>query len=206
MRRDLHRNALNALGDPNRRAIVEILSLRRAIGAADRRSAADQPSRRLPSPPVLKGAGLVSDQAVRGAAHRATPRRGCRRGPAYFAEVWTRRSPASASSPRTRRLQPMTIEPLVVAFEVGVPPPHAFETWTRRCATWWPRSHTISGHPTTVTFEPRPGGRIVEHAPDGREHRGRDPRLGTADSPALSPAPVLRPQQSHGNRGHLQRY
>jgi uncharacterized protein YndB with AHSA1/START domain len=65
----------------------------------------------------------------------------------------------------------MSIEPLVVAFEVGVPPGQAFETWTGRCATWWPRSHTISGHPTTITFEPRPGGRIVERAPDGNEHR-----------------------------------
>jgi uncharacterized protein YndB with AHSA1/START domain len=65
----------------------------------------------------------------------------------------------------------MSIEPLVVAFEVGVPPLQAFETWTTRCATWWPRSHTISGEPEAVTFEPRAGGRIVEQAPDGTEHQ-----------------------------------
>jgi uncharacterized protein YndB with AHSA1/START domain len=64
----------------------------------------------------------------------------------------------------------MSIDPLVVAFEVGVPPSQAFDTWTDRCATWWPRSHTISGHPTAILFEPRPGGRIVEQAPDGTEH------------------------------------
>lgn len=64
----------------------------------------------------------------------------------------------------------MSAEPLVVGFEVGVPPPQAFAAWTDRCATWWPRSHTVSGHPASITFEPRAGGRIVERAPDGSEH------------------------------------
>jgi uncharacterized protein YndB with AHSA1/START domain len=64
----------------------------------------------------------------------------------------------------------MAAEPLVVEFEVGVPPDHAFEVWTTRCATWWPRSHTVSGDPEAITFEPRAGGRIVERAPDGTEH------------------------------------
>lgn len=64
----------------------------------------------------------------------------------------------------------MTIEPLVVEFEVGVPPAHAFDTWTRRCATWWPPSHTICRAPAAITFESRPGGRIVERAADGTEH------------------------------------
>jgi uncharacterized protein YndB with AHSA1/START domain len=64
----------------------------------------------------------------------------------------------------------MTAEPLVIQFEVGVAPAQAFDTWTRRCATWWPSSHTISGDPSAITFEPRSGGRIVEHAPGGGEH------------------------------------
>ena len=64
----------------------------------------------------------------------------------------------------------MTAEPLVLAFEVSVPPEHAFDIWTDRCALWWPRSHTVSGDPATITFEPWPGGRIVEHARDGAEH------------------------------------
>jgi uncharacterized protein YndB with AHSA1/START domain len=65
----------------------------------------------------------------------------------------------------------MTAEPLVVAFEVDASPAHAFQTWTTRCATWWPRSHTVSGDPAQITFEPRAGGAIVERAPDGQEHR-----------------------------------
>ena len=60
--------------------------------------------------------------------------------------------------------------PLVVEFEVGAAPAHAFETWTGRCATWWPAAHTVSGDPSAITFEPRSGGRIVERARDGREH------------------------------------
>jgi uncharacterized protein YndB with AHSA1/START domain len=64
----------------------------------------------------------------------------------------------------------MSIDPLVMAFEVDVPPPRAFEVWTGRCATWWPPSHTVSGDPTEITFEPRSGGRIIEHAPNGGEH------------------------------------
>jgi uncharacterized protein YndB with AHSA1/START domain len=64
----------------------------------------------------------------------------------------------------------MSVDPLVIEFEVGVPPAQAFETWTRRCTTWWPSSHTISRGPAAITFEPRAGGRIVERAPDGTEH------------------------------------
>jgi uncharacterized protein YndB with AHSA1/START domain len=62
------------------------------------------------------------------------------------------------------------IEPLVVEFAVAAPPERAFAVWTGRCALWWPRSHTVSGDPAAITFEPRPGGRIVERAPDGTEH------------------------------------
>ena len=65
----------------------------------------------------------------------------------------------------------MSVEPLVVEFEVGVPPAEAFDAWTQRCATWWPPSHTISGRPSAITFEPRAGGRILERAPDGAEHQ-----------------------------------
>ena len=65
----------------------------------------------------------------------------------------------------------MTVDPLVVEFEVGVPPAQAFDAWTQRCATWWPASHTISGRPSAITFEPRSGGRILERASDGAEHQ-----------------------------------
>jgi Activator of Hsp90 ATPase homolog 1-like protein len=63
----------------------------------------------------------------------------------------------------------MSADALVIEFEVGVAPSHAFTTWTERCATWWPRSHTMSGDPSAISFEPRAGGRIVERAA-GTEH------------------------------------
>jgi uncharacterized protein YndB with AHSA1/START domain len=64
----------------------------------------------------------------------------------------------------------MSADSLVVEFEVAASAEHAFETWTRRCAVWWPRSHTVSGDPAAITLEDRPGGRIVERTRDGVEH------------------------------------
>jgi uncharacterized protein YndB with AHSA1/START domain len=60
--------------------------------------------------------------------------------------------------------------PLIVEFAVAATPAHAFDTWTRGCAAWWPAAHTISGDPIVITFEPRAGGRIFEQSPDGGQH------------------------------------
>ena len=84
----LHRDALDALGDPNRRAIVEILSR----GGQSVQQIADQLPISRPAVSrhlrMLKGAGLVSDQAdgtrriyeLRDAGVEAIRQ--------YFAEVW----------------------------------------------------------------------------------------------------------------------
>ena len=39
-----------------------------------------------------------------------------------------------------------------------------------RTSLWWPASHSVSGAPEAVTFEPHAGGRIYERAPGGGEH------------------------------------
>jgi uncharacterized protein YndB with AHSA1/START domain len=63
------------------------------------------------------------------------------------------------------------MEPLRLAFTVGCPPEHAFAVWAQRTSLWWPKSHSVSADPNlTVTFEPRPGGRIFERTPAGDEH------------------------------------
>jgi uncharacterized protein YndB with AHSA1/START domain len=62
------------------------------------------------------------------------------------------------------------IEPLVHEFTVACPPEHAFAIWAERTTLWWPASHSVSGAPEAVVFEPRAGGRIYERAPDGAEH------------------------------------
>jgi hypothetical protein len=62
------------------------------------------------------------------------------------------------------------IEPLRLTFEIDCRAEHAFDVWTNRLATWWPKGHSASGDPDTViTFEPRLGGRIFERTPDGVE-------------------------------------
>jgi len=62
------------------------------------------------------------------------------------------------------------IEPLRLSYEIACAPEHAFEVWTTRVSTWWPKGHSVSGNPETcVVLEPRPGGRIFERTPDGTE-------------------------------------
>jgi uncharacterized protein YndB with AHSA1/START domain len=62
-------------------------------------------------------------------------------------------------------------DPLVVEFPVRAGADHAFAMWTERTALWWPAAHTVSGGPEAVVFDPWPGGRVYERAPDGVEHR-----------------------------------
>jgi hypothetical protein len=63
------------------------------------------------------------------------------------------------------------MDPIVVEFDLEASPAHAFDVWTSRPSTWWPRSHTITQDPDlTVVFEPFPGGRIYERGRDGSEH------------------------------------
>lgn len=64
----------------------------------------------------------------------------------------------------------MSADALVVEFEVAAVAHHEFDTWTTRCASWWPARHTISGDPSAIVFEPRVGGRIFERGVDGAEH------------------------------------
>jgi len=63
------------------------------------------------------------------------------------------------------------MEPLEFAFTVACEPEHAFAVWATRTSLWWPHGHSVSAEPgLTVTFEPRPGGRIYERTPQGEEH------------------------------------
>jgi len=63
----------------------------------------------------------------------------------------------------------VTVAPLVLDFEVGCEPAHAFDVWTARFGDWWPRGHSVSGDPVEIVLEPRVGGRIYERLDDGRE-------------------------------------
>jgi hypothetical protein len=62
------------------------------------------------------------------------------------------------------------IEPMRLSFEIQCSAEHAFEVWTTRLPSWWPKGHSASGDPeTVVTLEPRLGGRIFERTTDGTE-------------------------------------
>ena len=63
------------------------------------------------------------------------------------------------------------IEPIRLQFEVACPVDRAFEVWTDRIATWWPKDHTVSAEDgLVVVLEGRPGGRIFERRTNGLEH------------------------------------
>lgn len=63
------------------------------------------------------------------------------------------------------------IEPLALEFSVACSSRHAFDVWANRTSLWWPHDHSVSGERgLSVTFEPRPGGRIFERTPEGAEH------------------------------------
>ena len=170
----LHRSALDALGDANRRAIVEILS----GGERSVQEIADELPISRPAVSrhlrLLKDAGLVLDHAegTRRVYHLRDE--GVDAIREYFAQVWEQaanrfRILAENTTPPPDGAGSMT-DPLVVEFEVAVPAQRAFDLWTRRCATWWPPSHTVSGRPAEITFEPRPNGRIFERSSDGDDH------------------------------------
>ncbi|MDH4063855.1 MAG: SRPBCC domain-containing protein [Acidobacteriota bacterium] len=63
------------------------------------------------------------------------------------------------------------IEPLHLSLELDCDVAHAFAVFTDMASSWWPRTHSVSqAQGLTVVFEPRPGGRIFERAPDGTEY------------------------------------
>jgi uncharacterized protein YndB with AHSA1/START domain len=63
------------------------------------------------------------------------------------------------------------MEPLRVEFTVACDAARAFSLWAEQTTRWWPHGHSVSAERgLTVTFEPRPGGRIYERTRDGTEH------------------------------------
>ncbi len=84
----LHRDALDALGDPSRRAIVEILS----HGGQSVQQIADQLPISRPAVSrhlrMLKGAGLVSDEAEGTRRIYQLRDEGIEAVRQYFTEVW----------------------------------------------------------------------------------------------------------------------
>ncbi|MDQ1740171.1 MAG: hypothetical protein QOE53_1823 [Pseudonocardiales bacterium] len=62
-------------------------------------------------------------------------------------------------------------DPLTLTFEFACSVEHAFDTWTSRIDSWWPRDHTVSAEAgLTVVLEREVGGRIFERTSAGAEY------------------------------------
>ena len=63
------------------------------------------------------------------------------------------------------------IEPLQLSFTVKCSRDLAFDLWTRRTNSWWPKDHTLTGTADVdVNIEPFVGGRIFERSSEGTLH------------------------------------
>lgn len=180
-----------ALDDPNRRAIVELLG----SGGQSVQQLADALPISRPAVSrhlrLLKDAGLVVEAPQGARRIYRLHDEGVDVVHAYLAQVWgdavsrfrlvaeNTVEPAKPVTPKRASV----IEPLHLSVEIQCSAAHAFDVWTSRLSMWWPKGHSASGDPeTVVTLEPRLGGRIFERTPDGTTrldivHAGWD-RLG----------------------------
>ena len=60
-------------------------------------------------------------------------------------------------------------EPIRITFDVDCTVAHAFEVWTARISSWWPRSHTVSAQADADVVLERPRRRAYLRA----DHGGR---------------------------------
>jgi hypothetical protein len=64
----------------------------------------------------------------------------------------------------------ITIAPVKKSIRVATDQAHAFDVFTSKLGSWWPRKATIGKPPMkTAVFEPRLGGRWYELSEDGSE-------------------------------------
>jgi uncharacterized protein YndB with AHSA1/START domain len=62
------------------------------------------------------------------------------------------------------------VSPLELSYDIDCSPARAFEVWTTRLSTWWPRGHNATGSDDSVmVLEPRLGGRLLERTASGEE-------------------------------------
>ena len=163
-----------ALGDPNRRDILRLLS--EGDKPVSQIAAALPISRPAVSRHLrlLKEAGLVAEQA-RGTSRIYHLRgEGLRAVQEYLEQVW---GDAAAALPADGREHPETharerrmTAPLRMSFDVACSAGHAFTVWTSGIGTWWPPDHTMTGRAEAVVLQGGVGGRIYERTADGTEH------------------------------------
>ena len=146
-REALYGEAFEALGDANRRAIVELLH------AGDRsvRELADALPISRPAVSrhlrLLKLAGLVVDRAEGNRRLYRLHDEGIDAVREYLEGIWGeaaarfRLAAENTSDPPAGGM----MEALELEFTVACSPEHAFDVWANRPSLWWPTSHSISG-------------------------------------------------------------
>ncbi len=165
--------SLEALGDPTRRALFEMLcrrphSVGELAGAVPvSRPAVSQHLR------VLKDAGLVADRAAgTRRIYRVAPA-GVEQLRSYVESLWDTALAGFASAVEeevhTMSTEHTIIAPVTKSVVVGAPPEVAFRIFTERLGEWWPLATHSIGEAVTATMEPRTGGRIYETHADGTE-------------------------------------
>jgi uncharacterized protein YndB with AHSA1/START domain len=64
----------------------------------------------------------------------------------------------------------MSIDPIVRTVQVKLPPARAFDAFTTRMGSWWPRGKTIGRNPhAEIVITPKAGGRWFERDGAGNE-------------------------------------
>ena len=172
-------HAMDALGDPTRRAIFERLqSGPRAVGELAHELPVSRPavSQHLR---VLKDAGLVRDRADGTRRLYQIDPAGLAVLRSYLETFWDValsdfRAAAEHEREERRMSTQMTIEPIVRSVTVRCPLQRAFEVYTDGIGRWWPLdTHSVAvgsgGKAVNAVIEPRAGGRMFEVQADGRE-------------------------------------
>ncbi len=165
--------SLEALGDPTRRALFEMLCRRpHSVGELADAVPVSRPavSQHLK---VLKDAGLVADRAAgTRRIYRVAPT-GVEQLRAYVEGLWDTALAGFASAveeeAHTMSTENTVIAPVRKSVVVGAPVELAFRIFTERLGEWWPLSTHSIGEAVAATVEPRAGGRVYETHADGTE-------------------------------------
>jgi len=166
-------NALAALGDPTRRAIVGLLRRGpRSVGRLARALPVSRPavSQHLK---VLSEAGLVEVAAEGNRRIYALSPKGIAALRSALDALWEDALSAFEDRAMDFKEDDEMIEPIVKTLTLPVTAERAFSLFTTGIASWWPvATHSLSASagalPIAVEIDGRRGGQIVETLHDGR--------------------------------------
>lgn len=169
-------NPFEALGDPTRRTIFELLC--RGPQSVGQLAALVPVSRPAVSQhlKVLKAAGMVTDEAHGTRRIYRVASAGVEQLRTYVDELWDTALAGFASAVEeearnmaSEKTEVGIIEPVKKTMLVAAPVEVAFEVFTERLSEWWPLATHSIGDEDTVSahIEGRVGGRVYEIQQDG---------------------------------------